>query len=253
MPEDHREQIALFRYSVISEAVSDRLSPQERGLLVRHLAARAWTAPDGNPVSYSRGTIDRWTAAYRRDGLAGLRPADRADKGKGRVNTEWMNEAVRLRRAVPTRSAAQITEIIARAHGVLLSERSVRAHLVRAGVSRQELTSEPAKAFGRFEASRPNELWTGDVLVGPFVPYPRRAGSRRAKLFPLVDDHSRLLVHGRWMEEENTRAGQDVLRSAISRRGVPENAYFDHADTWIVPTPESRPWPGWVEGVKLSA
>jgi len=35
-------------------------------------------------------------------------------------------------------------------------------------------------------------------------------------LFLLVDDYSRLLVHGRWVTEENTRAGQDVLRSAIS-------------------------------------
>jgi transposase InsO family protein len=72
-------------------------------------------------------------------------------------------------------------------------------------------------------------------------------------LFLLVDDYSRLLVHGRWVTEENTRAGQDVLRSAISRRGRPEILYVDNADTWVMPTPESRPWPGWVESVKLSA
>ena len=38
----------------------------------------------------------------------------------------------------------------------------------------------------------PNEIWIGDVLVGPFVPDPRVAGLRRAKLFLLVDDDSRL-------------------------------------------------------------
>jgi transposase InsO family protein len=47
-------------------------------------------------------------------------------------------------------------------------------------------------------------------------------------LFLLVDDYSRLLVHGRWVTEENTRAGQDVLRSAISRRGRPEILYVDN-------------------------
>jgi len=156
----------------------------------------------------------------------------RADKGRGRVSPELMAEAVRLRRAVPTRSAAQIADIIARAHGVILSERTMRDHLARSGVSRRALTAEPARAFGRFEASRRNEIWIGDVLIGPFVPYPRRAGSRRAKLFVLVDDYSRLLVHGRWMEEENTRAGQDVLRSAISRRGVPEILYFDNGGSY---------------------
>ena len=54
------------------------------------------------------------------------------------------------------------------------------------------------------------------------------AGSKRAKLFLLVDDHSRLLVHGRWTAEENTRAGQDVLRAAIVRRGLPQQLYVDN-------------------------
>jgi len=232
MTNDDEELVALFRYSVISEAVGTRLSPAERGLIVRALASRSWTTPNGEEHSYSRGTIDRWIADYKRDGLAALRPVPRSDKGRGRVSPELMAEAVRLRRAVPTRSAAQITDIIARAHGVFLSERTMREHLARAGVSRQALTAEPARAFGRFEASRRNEIWIGDVLVGPFVPFPRRAGSRRAKLFVLVDDFSRLLVHGRWMEEENTRAGQDVLRAAISRRGVPEILYFDNGSSY---------------------
>ena len=54
---------------------------------------------------------------------------------------------------------------------------------------------------------------------------PRAPGSKRAKLFVLVDDFSRLLGHVRWVTEENTRAGQDVLRSAISRRGRPDILY----------------------------
>jgi hypothetical protein len=33
-----------------------------------------------------------------------------------------------------------------------------------------------SRAFGRYEAERPNERWMGDVLVGPFVPFPRVAG-----------------------------------------------------------------------------
>ena len=76
---------------------------------------------------------------------------------------------VALRREVPARSAAQITDIIGRAHGWWLSERTVRVHLARTGVSRQVLLAEPAPAFGRFEDTRPNERWIDDVLVGPFI------------------------------------------------------------------------------------
>ena len=64
------------------------------------------------------------------------------------------------------------------------------------GLHRAALGGQP-RAFGRFEASRPNELWIGDVLVGPFVPYPRASSSRRAYLFVLLDDYSRLILHAR--------------------------------------------------------
>ncbi len=232
MDNDHDERTALFRYSVISAALDAGLSAAERGLIVRSLADRTWTTPVGEERSFSRGTIDRWIVAYRTDGLGALTPNPRADRGQVRVERQWMAEAVRLRREVPARSAAQITEIIGRAHGVWLKERTVRSHLARAGVSRRALTAEPSKAFGRYEASRRNERWIGDVLVGPFVPHPRKAGSKRAKLFVLVDDYSRLLVCGRWMTEENTRAGQEVLRAAIMRRGVPTQLYMDNGSPY---------------------
>lgn len=225
---DPEEAQALFRYGVIAEAVNPRLSPAERGRVARELAGRAWVTPEGTERSYSRTTIDRWLSAYAKDGLAGLRRLPRIDRGRPRAQARWLAEAAKLRRAAPARSSAQIVDIIARAHGVFLSERTVREHLRRLGLSRQALAAAPARAYGRFEASRPNEIWVGDVLHGPFVPWPRVPGSKRAKLFLLVDDYSRLLVHGRWVTEENTRAGQDVLRSAITRRGLPEVLYVDN-------------------------
>jgi hypothetical protein len=44
----------------------------------------------------------------------------------------------------------------------------------------------------------------------------------------LVDDYSRLLVHARWFPEQTARAGQEVLRAAIQRRGLPEKLYVDN-------------------------
>ena len=44
---DKAEQLALFRYQVISEAASPRLTPAERGRLARELAARTWAGPMG--------------------------------------------------------------------------------------------------------------------------------------------------------------------------------------------------------------
>ncbi len=233
---DQAEQVALFRYRVIAEAANPRLSPAERGRLVCTLVRQAHEHPDGTLRTFSRGTLDRWIVAYRAHGLDGLRPAKRADAGAVRRHPELLAEAAALRAERPARSAAQIAEILRARHGITVAERTVRAHLARRGLDRAALAAEPARSTGRYEAERPGERWIGDVLVGGFVPHPRQEGSKRARLFVLVDDHSRLLVHGRWVHEENTRAGQDVLRQAITRRGLPEQLYVDYADLRIMPT-----------------
>lgn len=232
MPSDDPETTALFRYAVIAEAVNPRLTPLERGQVVRALAARAHTCSDGSTRTISRNTIDRWVAAYRSGGLAGLRPEVRADVGAVRRHPDLFSEAAALRREQPARSAAQISHVLFARHGVRISERTLREQFQRRGLQRAALVAE-TRSFGRYEAARPNQRWIGDVLSGSWVPSPRVAGSRKAKLFLLVDDHSRLLVHGVWSAEENTRAGQDVVRAAITRRGLPEQLYVDNGAPFV--------------------
>jgi putative transposase len=227
-PSKRAEAVALMRYRVIAEAANPRLQPAERGRIVRALTAQAHEHPDGSLRTFSRGTLDRWIVAYRARGLDGLRPVRRADAGAVRRHPELLAEAAALRAERPARSAAHIADILRARYGITVSERTIRAHLRRKGLDRAALSAEPARAFGRYEAERPNERWIGDVLQGPFVPCPRVAGSQRARLFLLVDDHSRLLVHGHWVTWENTRAGQEVLRQAIVRRGLPEQLYVDN-------------------------
>ena len=235
MTDDHVEAVALHRWAVIAQAANPRLSPAERGAVVRATAGRAHAHPDGSERRYSRNTVDRWIRAWRAEGIDGLRPQARADAGVVRRSPELLDEAAALRLELPTRSAAAIADILWHRHGVRVAERTLRAQLRRRGLHREALAIEP-KAFGRYEAAHPNERWITDVLVGPWVPHPKVASSIRAKLFLIVDDHSRLLVHGRFMGAENTRAGQDVLRAAIVRRGLPEILYTDYADVRVMPT-----------------
>jgi putative transposase len=226
MDEDMAEAIALHRWAVIAEGANARLTPVERGAVVRAIAARVHAHPDGAARRYGRSTIDRWIREYRAGGVAALRPQPRSDTGLVRAAPELFDEAVALRLELPSRSAAQIAEILWARHRVRVSPRTLRDQLRRRGLNREALAAEP-KVFGRYEAARPNERWITDVLVDPWVPFPRTPSSIRARLFVIVDDHSRLLVHGRFHPVENTRAGQEVLRAAIVRRGLPEVLYSD--------------------------
>jgi putative transposase len=239
MDDDMVEAVALHRWAVMAEAAAERLSPAERGVLVRAIAARCYTHPDGSARRYSRGTIDRWLRVWRKGGLEALRPSPRSDAGTVRAHPELAEEAVALRLELPSRSAAQIASIIFYRHGVAVSERTVRAQLRRRGLHREALAAEQ-KVFGRYEAARANERWITDVLVGPWVPWPKTDVSVRAKLFLVVDDHSRLLVDGVFYAYENARACQELLRRAIVRRGIPEVLYADNGapfkNAWLART-----------------
>ena len=252
MDRTQQEQVALHRWAVIAEAAGEKLTAAERGALVRQIAGRSHAHPDGSPRTYSRVTIDRWLRAWRAGGLEALKPAPRADAGVVRAHPELFAEACALRLELPGRSAAQIASILFHRHGVAVSERTVRGQLRRAGLHREALAAEP-KAYGRYEAARPNERWISDVLVGPWVPYPRRDGSVRARLFLIVDDHSRLLADGRFFAHENARACQELLRRAITRRGLPQVFYCDCADHRVMPTRDATGLAAAVNARKLSA
>jgi putative transposase len=238
---DHKlqEQVALHRWAVIAQAASGNLAARERGTLVRQIAARSHAHPDGSARTYSRVTIDRWLRSWRAGGLDALKPAERSDTGAVRAHPELFAEASALRLELPGRSAAQIASILYHRHGIAVSERTVRGQLRRAGLHREALAAEP-KAYGRYEAAAPNERWITDVLVGPWVPFPKRDGSVRGRLFLIVDDHSRLLVDGRFYGQENARACQELLRRAITRRGVPAVLYADNgapfSNAWLART-----------------
>jgi putative transposase len=227
MERPERERIALHRFGVIAEATAERLSAAERGVIVRAIAGRVHTHPDGSERRYSRQSIDRWLRAWREGGLVALEPAERCDTGELRSHPELFAEVAQLRLELPTRSSARI------------SERTVREQLRRRGLHKEALAAEP-KVFGRYEAERPNERWVTDVLVGPYVPWPKVEDSVKAKLFLVVDDHSRLLVEGQFYAHENARACQEMLRRAIGHRGVPGILYADNGspfkNMWLTRT-----------------
>jgi putative transposase len=69
---DPVEAVALCRYALIAEAAKPRLTPRERGQLVREVAARVHEHPDGCPWVVSRTTLDRWLRWYQERGFEGL-------------------------------------------------------------------------------------------------------------------------------------------------------------------------------------
>src|SRR6266545_6449659 len=160
---DRRQAVALFRYSLIREAADPALGARERGALVRALAGRDHLGPSGERVRVGRNTLDRWIAAWRRGGFGALLPDPRV--GRPRVDAGALELAVTLKREQPRRSAAQIARIIAEQRGTSPHERTLERHFRRVGLDRDLAATQGAlRAFGRFQAEAPNQLWTADAL-----------------------------------------------------------------------------------------
>ena len=139
-----------------------------------------------------------------------------------RTSRVLLEQAETLRRENPQRTAAQIQRIIAVSNGGAGPSRTtIERHLRRQGLTRAALAGE-RQAFGRFEATRPNERWIADCLHGPVIE------GRRAILFCVLDDHSRAVVGARFTHAESTVRLEGVLRSAFQARGLCEGLYVDN-------------------------
>jgi putative transposase len=221
---DRQRAIALFRYSLIREAADPVLTKRERGELVRDVAGRDHTGPDGRRVRVARNTVDRWIRAYRAGGFDALIPKRR--DGIPVTPAAQLELAVRLKREVPKRTAAQVAEIIRATEASGPSARTLQRHFSRAGLNTRPDGAAP-RVFGRFEAEAPNDLWTGDALHGPAV------AGRKTYLFAFIDDHSRALVGYRWGLSEDTVRLEAALRAALAARGLPRAIYVDNGSAFV--------------------
>jgi putative transposase len=221
--------VALFRYSLIREAADPALSTRQRGRVVRGLAAREHAGPFGVPVRVSRASLDRWIRAWRAGGFDALMPPAR--QVTLRTPAEVLELGAALKRENPARTAAQVMRVLRASGGWSPSERTLQRHFVRLELTTRP-DGSPPPVFGRFEAARPNDMWTGDALHGPVI------GGRKTYLFAFIDDHSRLITGHRFGHAEDTVRLAAALRPALASHGVPERIYVDNGsafvDAWLL-------------------
>jgi len=221
--------IGLFRYMLIREAADPALTSRQRGVMVRQIAAREHAGPSGRPVRLTRWTLDRWIREWHRGGFDALVPDPR--QSQPRTPPEVMALAAALKKENPARTAAQVQRILRAQSGWAPDERTIQRMFNRTGLTAL-VTPEAAPVFGRFEAARPNEIWTGDAL------HAIRLDGRKTYLFCFIDDHSRAVMAARFGFAEDTIRLAAALRPALASRGVPEHVYVDNGsafvDAWLL-------------------
>ena len=220
------QTVALWRYALVAPAMDEALTGRERGLVVRQIAAREHPGPFGGRVRVSRKSLDRWVRTRRRGGFEALIPAPR--RVQARTDAAVLATAVLLKKENPRRTAAQVRRILVELspQGWAPSERTLQRHFAVLELTTRP-DGQPPKAYGRFEASRINEIWTADTLHGPKI------AGRKTYVQGIIDDHSRLLVDHQCVYHDDAARFLILLRHAIAHRGIPSTLYVDNGAPFI--------------------
>ena len=221
---------ALFRLSVLGPMVSrERLERGELQQLMRDLAQREYAIPGSGRRHIGEKTIQAWYYAWRREGITGLEPKPRVDRGQSRISPSIQQAVLAAKRENPRRSIRQILRLLEAAGLVAshsLSRSAIHRLLQQSGLSKLAGSPSLPEEKRSFAAEFAGSIWYGDVMHGPRVPV--KGQLRKTYLVSLIDDASRLVAHSAFCLGETALDVEGVLKQALLRRGVPTKLVVDN-------------------------
>ena len=232
MTEDEKQQVAVFRFGVISDFVNgSQLNAARRRQLLADKCARKWRIPFSTKTRLSKGSILRWIKLYTDSNgqLQSLYPKARSDKGKSRaMDEETCLSLIRLRCEMPS---ATVAHLIATMYERKLVTAGIELYpsTVYRFLHQHNLMKPPGSMpvdRRKFEAELPNDLWQSDVMHGPRVHVAARM--RKSYLIAIIDDHSRLITYGQFYLSEALVSYLDAFENALATRGLPRKLYVDN-------------------------
>ena len=227
---DRATEVALFKYQVIAALLGPASPGETQRTRIASIAERIHTHPVRGSIHIGYGTIEEWYYFYRRDGLPGLMPKSRKDRGKSRCIDEVLAEEIlALVRERPRLDGPGILAEIAARSGRDKTERPSLSTLYRF-LKAEGLADRrtPRRADHRaFTFELAGDCWQSDVMYGPSLPT-RRGGRRRTYLLGVLDDATRLIPHAQFYFEQHLRSLKDCLKQAFLKRGLPRRLYVDN-------------------------
>ena len=223
---DRSREEGLRRYRIIVPLLEEGLAESEKRSIRRLIRGRE---------GISDRTLRRYVAAFKRGGFDALLLGERRDKGTCKaIPVEALELAAELRRELPGRSAARIQQLL-KSEGYGVARSTLERHLRQRGLSGREIKAElKPVASRRFNRQGRNTLWQADIKYGPYLPDPNHSGHRmRTYLMAMIDDATRLVVHGEFYDNQRLPVLEDTLRKAITKCGAPDNLYVDQGKVFV--------------------
>jgi len=235
--DEHRRDVALFRYGLIADLVA--LEPHSRGLyaLLAKKAEHEYTIPGSLRRHVAAETMRGWLRDYRRGGFEALVPRVRADQGAARsIPPHVVDLLCQMKEDSPALSIPALIKVARAQHAevvtdeVTLPESTVHRVLARRGLMKKRPDDPTSKDRRRFEHEAAGDLWMSDVMYGPKLR--EAARHRQTYLIAFIDDATRVVPYATFAWSEGTIAYLSALEQAVRRRGIPKRLYVDNGSAF---------------------
>jgi len=228
-----QEEKALERFQMIAPMMDETLDPAKKTELCRQIA-------DQNDISCK--TVRRYHEAYCRGGFEGLKPKSHKAHRHGKLPEnyeELLQEAIQLRREVPSRSVEKIITILeleGRVAPGVLKRPTLQRHLFNAGFGRTHLqTYREARESSSKRFCKPHRMMLiqGDIKYGPMLPIGKGGKKIQTYLSSAIDDHSRMVLSSRFYDSQEEEVVEDTFHNAILKYGTFDKCYFDNGSQYV--------------------
>ena len=227
-----QNETALKRYQMISPLLDPDVDEARRRQLREEIAERE---------GISKRTIYRYEAGYRENQFEGLVPMNRKKRRSQKLPENWdeiVGEAIQLKREVPRRSVRQIILILETegwAPPGVVRPSTLQRYLYNAGLGVKQMKRQAESrttSSRRFCRAHRMELVQGDIKFGPKI-RTKEGKLIKTYLASLIDDHSRLILHAEFYDNERAEIVEDGFHKAVLKYGVFDSAYLDNGTQYI--------------------
>lgn len=190
----------------------------------------------------SSRTLYRYEAAYRADGFEGLIPENHTHKQSGKLPEnfdELLQEAIQLKREVPSRSVNQIIMILEMEDRVppgVLKRSTLSRYLHNAGFGKKQMRKfMEAKKSSSKRFCKPHRMMLAqaDIKYVMKLPIGKNGEMIQCYICSIIDDHSKLILGTGVYDNQESEIVEDVYRRAILSRGAFDKTYVDNGKQFI--------------------
>lgn len=224
------DAVATKRIEILGPLLYGEADPAKCALLLKQISQRE---------NISERTLRRWLFLYRHEGYQGLLPRSKPGNPNSSVTEEIADEAVLLRREVPTRSIRQIITIL-EMEGLVapgeIKRSTLQDHLMKRGYGSRQLSmyhSTGAGAARRFQRTHRNDLWQLDLKYLLVLPATKERKAQQLYASVIIDDATRVIVACKIYEKQDAHNVLASFRYAIERFGVPARIFTDNGSQYI--------------------